>query len=87
MNILTQHKVHEIPSTVISTAPGEYKKSILAKGLINIVNDKLEYFKPILMNMKYVTLIIVPENLRKPIFSHYHAGPSAGHMGEYKTLY
>jgi len=37
--------------------------------------------------MKYVTLLIVPENLRKPIFSHYHNGPSAGHMGEYKTLY
>jgi len=86
MTILTQHKAHEIPSTVISTAPGEYKL-MLAKGLIAIVNDKLVYFKPILMNMKYVTLLIVPENLRKPIFSHYHAGPSTGHMGEYKTLY
>jgi len=60
---------------------------MLAKGLIAIVNDKLVYFKPILMNMKYVTLLIVPENLRKPIFSHYHAGPSAGHMGKCKTLY
>jgi len=86
MTILTQYKAYEIPSTAISTAPGEFK-SMLAKGLIAIVNDKLVYFKPILMNMKYVTLLIVPETLRKPIFSHYHAGPSAGHMDEYKTLY
>ena len=86
MTILTQHKAHESPSTVISTAPGEYT-SMLAKGLITIVNDKLVCFKPILMNMKHITLIIVPENLRTSIFSHYHKGPSTGHMGDYKPLY
>ena len=32
-------------------------------------------------------LIIVPNLLRQKIFSHYHAGPSGGPMGEYKTLY
>lgn len=86
LSILTHHKANEIPSAVISTAPAEYK-TMLAKGLVAILNDKLVYFKPILMNMKYVTLLIVPENIRKQLFAHYHAGPSAGHMGEYKTLY
>jgi len=44
ITILAQHKAHEIPSAAISTAPGEYK-SMLAKGLITIVNNKLVYFK------------------------------------------
>ena len=62
-SIVTLHKPHKIPSSVIATAPSEYK-SMTAKGLIAIVSDKLVYFKPILMNMKYVNLMIVPESLR-----------------------
>ena len=86
LHILSQHKPHEIPTEIVKSAPSEYR-SMLEKGLVAVVNDKLVYFKPILMNMKYVTLMIVPESLKKPLFNHYHAGPSAGHMGEYKTLY
>ena len=85
-SILNTHKPHEIPSAIIATAPSEYK-TLLAKGLIAIVSDKIVYFKPILMNMKHVSLMVVPKSLRKTLFDHYHAGPSAGHMGEYKTLY
>ena len=86
LSILEQYKAHEIPSAVISTAPVEFR-TMLTKGLVAILNSKLVYFKPILMNERYVTLLIIPESLRKPLFDHYHAGPSAGHMGEYKTLY
>ena len=54
---------------------------------IQIVNKKLVPFKSILANHRHVLLIIVPISLRRKLFSHYHAGPSSGHMGEYKTLY
>ena len=39
------------------------------------------------MNSKDLALIVVPQSLWKWIFSHYHSGPTGGHMGEYKTLY
>ena len=39
------------------------------------------------MQSKYITLLLVPLPLRRKLFSHYHAGPSGGHMGYYKTLF
>ena len=59
----------------------------LKKKMIQIMGDKLVLFKPINMASKYITLIITPISLRCTIFSHYHAGPSGGYMGEYKTLF
>jgi hypothetical protein len=32
-------------------------------------------------------LIVVPQSLRRDVFSAYHATPIAGHMGVYKTLH
>ena len=54
---------------------------------IQIVNKKLVFFKHILANKRHIMLIIVPTPLHRKICSHYHAGPSGGHMGEYKNLY
>ena len=51
------------------------------------MGDKLVLFKPINMAPKYITLIITPASLCRSIFGHYHAGPSGGHMVEYKTLF
>ncbi len=59
----------------------------LKNGRIHIINERLVLFKPIVMGTRHVSLIIVPHGLRKKLFSHYHAGPSGGHMGEYKTLF
>lgn len=59
----------------------------LKKGQVQIVDGKLIFFKPIFKNIKYIGLIIVPESLRRKLFSHYHASPIGGHMGEYKTLF
>ena len=59
----------------------------LKVGHIQPIGGKLVLFKAILADTKYIGLIIVPLNLRKPLFDHYHAGPTGGHMGEYKTLY
>ena len=54
---------------------------------INILHGKLILYKAIFKHVKYVGLIIVPLKLRRLIFSHFHAGPSGGHMCEYKTLF
>ena len=59
----------------------------LRTGHIQHMRSKFVLYKPIQVNTKYIGLIIVPRSLRNPLFSHYHAGPSGGHMGEYKTLY
>ena len=54
----------------------------LRESRIHIVNKKLVLFKSILANYRHVILIIVPTSLRRKIFSHYHAGPIGGHMGD-----
>ena len=43
--------------------------------------------KPIFQYVCFISLIIVPTSLCRNIFSHYHASPTGGHMGEYKTLF
>ena len=54
---------------------------------IHLIEERLVLFKPVVMGARHISLIIVPNSLRKKLFSHYHAGPSGGHMGEYKTLF
>ena len=86
MRGLTLHKATEWTLEEITTAGSGYKLA-LQQGRILMVDQKLVFFKPIFQQTRYVGLIIVPSALRRKIFSHYHAGPSAGHMGEYKTLF
>ena len=62
-------------------------KTPLKEGIIKILNGKLLLYKTILANQRYIALIIVKQSLRRIVFSHLHAGPSGGHMEEYKTLY
>ena len=52
-----------------------------------MLHGKLVVYKPIFKDEKYISLIIVLASLRRIIFSHYHAGTSGDHMGEYKTLF
>ena len=70
----------------LSTINKAYHDS-LKTGHIQHMRGKFIFYKSIQANARYIGLIIVPRSLRKPLFSHYHAGPSGGHMGEYKTLY
>ena len=86
MHGLTTHKATEWTSDELTIAGPGYKQA-LQQGRILIVDQKLVFFKPIFQQTRYIGLIIVPLALRRKIFSHYHAGPSAGHMGEYKTLF
>ena len=62
-------------------------RSNLESHHICLLHDKLILYKAVFRHVKYVGLIIVPETLRRLIFNHYHAGPSGGHMGVYKTLF
>jgi len=63
-------------------------RTALQEDHIQLVNSKLVLYKPFQMNTRCVALVIVPAaSLRKKIFNHFHAGPSASHMGEYETLF
>ena len=57
-------------------------KTSLKEGIIQIINNNMVLYKPILANDIFVSLIIVPTDLRWKISSHFHAGPSGDHMGE-----
>jgi hypothetical protein len=54
---------------------------------LSLVKGKLVVFQPVQNNTEMLMLIIVPISLRRDTFSAYHATPSAGHMGIYKTLH
>jgi hypothetical protein len=59
----------------------------IRRDRISIVEGKLVVFQPVQNNQEMLMLIVVPLSLRRDIFSAYHASPSAGHMGIYKTLH
>ena len=73
-------------TATLSKIDPEYH-SFLKKNQIKLVHDTLVLMKPIFRNIRYIGLIIVPIKLCRIIFSHFHAGPSGGHMGEYKTFF
>ena len=75
-----------LPDNVIMSVVISYRQH-LRKTLIHIMGDKLVLFKPVNMQSKYITLLLVSQPLRRKFFSHYHTGPSGGHMGYYKTLF
>ena len=52
----------------------------LQEQRIMIHDGKLILLKPILQNVRSISLIILPTPLRRKIFSHYHYGPTGGHM-------
>jgi hypothetical protein len=54
---------------------------------LSLLDGKLVVFQPVQNNKEMLMLIIVPLFLRRDIFSAYHASPSTGHMGIYKTLH
>ena len=62
-------------------------KTSTKEGTIQILNGKLVPYKLMLVNHRYVALILVPQSLRSSVFSHLNAGTSGGHMGEKKPLH
>ena len=86
MTVLKSANGKSIPDVVISSVHMGYRLS-LRKKLMHMLGGKLVLFKPVNMNSKYIILLVVPLSLCRKLFSHYHAGPSGGHMGKYKTLF
>ena len=62
-------------------------RNYLLNGQISYNNGRLTACRQIPLMNRSIALIIVPEEMKRIIFSHYHASPSSGHAGEYKTLY
>ena len=83
---LMLHKSSAVPPSIIDTIHQGYRDH-MKKGLLTIAGDKILLCKPVDMADRCIGLIVVPCSLRRKIFSHYHAGPSGGHMGTYKTLF
>ena len=75
-----------LDSVIASVAMG-YRQH-LRKKMIHIMGVTLCLSKPVNMQSKYITLLLVPLPLRCKLFSHYYDRPSGGHhMGCYKTLF
>ena len=83
--VFLKYKASAIPLDIIRIVYLSYRKHIKA-GQISLFGEKLLLFKVLKIQRKDLSLIIVPESIRKVLFDHYHGGPCGGHMGEYKTL-
>lgn len=59
----------------------------LRTGSTAISSGRLVLYITLSNENRRLMLIVVPRSLRRDIFSAYHASPSAGHMGPYKTLH
>ena len=59
----------------------------LLAGTIAYEHGRIVVYKEIAMMNRSVRLIVVPHAMQRIIFQHYHASPTGGHAGEYKTLY
>lgn len=59
----------------------------LLSGQLSYSSGRLTAYRTIPLMNRTIALIVVPDSLTHTIFSHYHASPSGGHCGEYKTLY
>ena len=86
MTHLITHNPSNCPKAILSNIDSKYHL-YLNRGYLQLYNDCLVYFKPILMESRYIALLVVTTGLQRQLLSHHHAGPSGGHTGEYKSLY
>ena len=76
MTHLITHKTEDCPKAILSTIDSKYHLH-LKRGYLQLYNYRLLYFKPILMESRYIALLVVPTGLRQQLFSNYHTGPSS----------
>ena len=82
---LQKHKADDWSLAVFKDINIKYH-IILKRRQLQMLNNRLVLYKPVMMNSKYLELIVVPQSLRKRLFKQYHSGPMGGYMGEYKTF-
>jgi hypothetical protein len=63
-----------------------YRQPLL-QGAIEWVNGRICISHLVDRHSRLLLLIIVPAALRRTMFVAYHAAPTCGHMGRYKTLF
>ena len=80
MTHLITHKLDNWPKSILSNIASNYHVH-LKRGYLQLYNDHLVWFKPILMESRYIDLFVVPAGLRRQLLSRYHAGLSGGYMG------
>ena len=86
MTRLITHNTYDCPKAILSNIDSKYYLH-LNRGYLQLYNDYLVYFKPILMEIIYIALLVVPTGLQRQLVSHYYVDPRVGHMGEYKIPY
>ena len=86
LNILRTNSKHTWSKDELSRVDTAYKQH-LWENIIVSCNGKLILLKPIFQNFRSIGLIVFPTSLIQNKISHYHARPTGGHMGEYKTLF
>jgi hypothetical protein len=59
----------------------------LRTSSVEIAMGRLVLYLTLASEGQRLMLIVVPKSLRRDIFAAYHAAPTAGHMGPYKTLH
>ena len=74
------------PHAILSIINPKYRSRLLS-NMIQLLHDKPVLYKPIFKDVTYIGLIITPVSLPCAIFSHFHAGPTGGHMGRCKNLF
>ena len=62
MTHLITHKPENWPKAILSTIDSKYHIN-LKRGYLQLYNDHLLYFKPILMESKYIAVLVVPTGL------------------------
>lgn len=62
-------------------------RDYLRLNAVAVSNGRLVVYTTLESDSHRLMLIVVPADLRRDIFAAYHAAPSAGHMGPYKTLH
>ena len=65
----------------LATVENSYRQHLQEQRIMPH-DRKLLILKPIFHHVRFIGIIIIPTSLRSKIFSHYHAGPTCGHMGE-----
>ena len=68
----------------LRSLPATYRP--LRESRTKLLNGRIVFLTPIGSVSRFLTLIVIPEQLRKRIFYTYHATPMRAHMGRYKTL-
>jgi hypothetical protein len=86
ISTLGKDNSHTWTKTELNSVASQYR-DYLRQNSISMLNGKLVLQQALDHHARTLTLTIVPTALRRDIFSAYHASPTAGHMGVYKTLH